>query len=408
MMEALRLLLPLAWRNLWRNPRRTIITILVVAIGMWSILTFSVLSKAWSQSSRDTTLRLLTGEGQIHAAGYLDDPTVAHRFGLSDGALLSVLRSSAVEAYAPRVRVSAIVQSEYKTLPFTFVGVAPRRERQVSTLPNQIAAGRYLNGLEDGSIILGHDLAKRLKTRLGKRVVVMAQAADGHLAERAFRVAGLFASTQEAEDEYAFTGIKTAQIFMGIDNDVSEIAFDAADESALPGLIAKLHKAAPKLDTKSWKTLEPLIYAVGTFFDDFVLMWLWVMFALMTIGIENTQLMAVFERTREFGLLRALGMRPRLVLIEVALESFVLIGVGVAIGGALSVASVQAFPNGINLGFLGRGAEFVGAGRILYPRADAGDFVLYSAIVWILGVLVALWPARRAAKVSPVEAMSHA
>jgi len=406
-MSTLRLLLPLAWRNLWRNPRRTAITILVVATGLWSILTFSVFLHAWSQSSRDATLRLMTGEGQIHARGYLDDPTVAHRM-KPPGALDRVLHSSAVKDYALRVRIGAVLQSEYKTLPVTFVGVDPAEERKLSVLPGRIVAGHYLAGTDDGSIVLGRNLVKRLKTRLGKRVVVLAQDAGGRLAERAFRVSGIFAASQEAEDSFAFTGLRTAQTFTGIGRDVSEIVFNAADEAALPELVKDLQAAAPGLDVQSWKTLEPLAYAVGTFFNDFILMWLWVMFALMAFGIVNTQLMAVFERSREFGLLRALGMRPWAVLLAVALEAVFLTGAGVLFGAALAVAGVQAFPHGLDLGFLGRGAEFVGAGRILYPRVDAGDFLLYSAAIWILSVLVALWPARRAAKVSPVEAMSHA
>jgi len=125
----------------------------------------------------------------------------------------------------------------------------------------------------------------------------------------------------------------------------------------------------------------------------------------MAIGIVNTQLMAVFERTREFGLLQALGMRPRLVLFDVALESGLLIGIGVLFGIVLAVISVHAFHSGIDLGFLGRGAELVGAGRILYPRVNVGDFVMYSAIIWGLGVIATLWPARRASRISPVEAM---
>jgi len=406
-MNWIRLLLPLAWRNLWRNPRRTIITLLVVSVGLWSILTFAVMLKAWSASSRDTTLKMMTGEGQIHAAGYRDDPTVAHRIPPPRGALANVLASPAVAAHAERVRISAIVQSEYKTLPVTLTGVIPAQERAVSVLPVQIPEGRYLKGPADPGIVLGRNLAKRLKTRLGKRVVVMAQDANGRLAERAFRVVGLFAGPQQIEDGFAFTGIRAAQSFTGINDDISEIVFDSVSEERLPGLLGDLRKAAPKLDIQSWKTLAPLAYAVSTFFNEFVMMWLWVMFALMAIGIVNTQLMAVFERTREFGLLQALGMRPRLVLLDVALESALLIGIGVLFGVAFAMASVQAFSNGLDLGFLGRGAELVGAGRILYPRIDAGDFILYSAIVWLLGVIATLWPARRASKVSPVEAMGR-
>jgi ABC-type lipoprotein release transport system permease subunit len=165
MMDRLRLLLPLAWRNLWRNPRRTIITVLVVSVGLWSILTFSVLLKAWSVSSRDTTLKLMTGEGQIHATGYLDDPTVAHRMTQPDGELESILSSSAVAAYTKRLRVAAIVQSEYKTLPMTLVGTDPAQERRLSVLPDRIREGRYLDSPADTGIVLGRNLARRLRTR---------------------------------------------------------------------------------------------------------------------------------------------------------------------------------------------------------------------------------------------------
>jgi ABC-type lipoprotein release transport system permease subunit len=408
MIGRLRLLVPLSWRNLWRNPRRTIITVLVVSVGLWSILTFAVLLRAWSESSRDTTLKLMTGEGQIHATGYIDDPTVDHRMAPPGDALARVLNSPAVEAYAPRVRVSAIVLSEYKTLPITLAGVVPAEERKLSVLPHQIALGRYLAGPTDIGVVLGRNLALRLKTRVGKRVVVMVQDAHGKLAERAFQVVGLFAGPEQTEDEFAFTGLETAQTFASIGNDISEIAFDAESDEALEPLLADLRQAAPGLDIQSWKTLAPLAYAVSSFFDDFVMMWLWVMFAMMAIGIVNTQLMAVFERMREFGLLQALGMRPHLVLMEVALESTFLIGIGVLIGAALAIASVQAFSNGLDLGFLGRGAELVGAGRILYPRVHPGDFVLYSAIVWALGVIATLWPAWRASRVSPVLAMARA
>jgi ABC-type lipoprotein release transport system permease subunit len=407
MMDRLRLLSPLAWRSLWRNPRRTIITLLVVSVGLWSILIFAVLLQAWGVSSRNTTLRLMTGEGQIHASGYLDDPTAGHAMVPPSGRLADVLASPAVAARAPRVRVSAIVQSEYKTLPVTLAGVVPRSEWSVSDLPRQIAEGRYLSDPDDAAIVLGRNLARRLKTRVGKRLVVMTQDAQGHLAERSFEIVGLYAAGQAAEDQFAFTGLRPAQALTGVGDAITEIAFDAAPGRPLPSLIADLEAAAPGLDVQSWQTLAPLSYAMSTFFDQFIVMWLWVMFALMAIGIVNTQLMAVFERSREFALLQALGMRPRLVLWEVALESVMLVGLGVLTGLLLALISVQAFPNGIDLGFMGRGAEILGGGRVLHPQVDASGFALYGAIVWVAGVIAALWPAWRASRMNPVEAMTR-
>ncbi len=407
MMGALKLLGPLAWRNLWRNPRRTIITLLVVAVGLYSILVFAALLDAWSQSSRDTTLNLLTGSGQIHAAGYLDDPTVSRRMPPPTGALKAALANPVINSWVTRVRVPAVVQSEYKTLPLTLYGVDPAGERRISTIPSQIVDGHYLAGPSDGGIVLGRHLADRLKTRVGKRVIIMAQAADGSLAQQAYQVTGLFAGNQNAEDAFAFSGIKTVQTMLGIGSDISEISFHVPDETQLAPVIASLKRAAPDLDASSWKELSPLAAAVNDFMDAFIYIWLWVMFVFMAIGIVNTQLMAVFERVREFGLLQALGMRPRLILLQVLLESAMLIGTGVVAGMAASAATIVALHGGVDLGFLARGAEYIGAGHVLYPHLAPAEFLELSLLVWALGVAVALWPARKAALSKPVEAMSH-
>lgn len=407
MIGRLGLLGPLAWRNLWRNPRRTLITLAVVAIGVWSILTFDVMLKAVADSSREANLRLLTGEGQIHAPGYLDDPDVTHRMSSPAGALLAALDSSQVGAWAPRMRVPAIVQSEYRTRGLTLLGVSPAAERKVSDVPGQITAGRYLTGETDAGLVIGRDLATRLKTRLGKRVILMVQAADGHLAETSYTIVGLFESTQAAEDSFAFTGLGAAQSMLGLNGDISEISFDAAPTATLDGVVASLKRAAPALDVQSWITLSPLTYTIETYSQTYTVIWLMIMFVLMSIGIVNTQLMAVFERTREFGLLQALGMRPGLIVLQVTLESALLIAVGIGVGIVLALLTVAPFVHGLDLGFLAAGAELSGVGRVLYPRLDIGDVIRFSLIVWVLGIGAALWPARAASRTNPVAAMGE-
>jgi ABC-type lipoprotein release transport system permease subunit len=405
-MSQLSLLLPLAWRNLWRNPRRTLITLVVVAVGMWSILIFSVILQAWATSSREQALRVLTGEGLIHAAGYVDDPNVSHRLPEPDSALLRALNGSDVSTWTARVRVPAIIQSEYRTRATTLVGVLPSSETQISDLPSQVVQGRYLSAAGDGAIVIGADLAVRLKTRLGKRVILMAQAADGHLAERSFTIAGIFASTKPTEDEFVFTGRNVAQKLLGVGSDVSEISFDAVD-GRLPDLVDALRHAAPRTDIKPWTEFSPLAYAIESLSQSYIAVWLLIMFVLMAIGIVNTQLMAVFERTREFGLLQALGMRPGIVLLQVSIESALLVGLGVFSGVIATVLTLLPFRHGLDLGFLAAGAEMYGGSRVLYPQFDTFDAVRFSVIIWLLGILAALWPARRAAHTDPIVAMSQ-
>jgi ABC-type antimicrobial peptide transport system permease subunit len=127
----------------------------------------------------------------------------------------------------------------------------------------------------------------------------------------------------------------------------------------------------------------------------------------MAIGLVNTQLMAVFERQREFGLLQALGMRPRQIVLQVVLESALLVGVGVLAGTALALVTLAPFRQGLDLGFLAPGAEIMGESRILHPALGAAESLLYGAIIWLLAVGAALWPALSAAAARPAAAMSR-
>jgi ABC-type lipoprotein release transport system permease subunit len=235
----------------------------------------------------------------------------------------------------------------------------------------------------------------------------MAQAADGHLAERSFTIAGIFASTKPTEDEFVFTGRDVAQVMLGVGSDISEISFDAFDESRLPDIVRALERAAPRADIKPWMEFSPLAYAIESFSQSYITVWLLIMFVLMAIGIVNTQLMAVFERTREFGLLQALGMRPGVVLLQVSIESAQLVGLGILIGVGAMILTLLPFRHGLDLGFLAAGSEMYGGGRVLHPEFDTLSAIRFSLVVWVLGIVATLWPARRASRTDPIVAMAQ-
>ena len=396
---------PLAWRNIWRNPRRTVITLIVVSVGLWSILFFNSLLIAWMQSSKDAALKLLIGSGQIHAVGYMDDPNIDNLMDPPDGALLAALEAEGMGEWTSRLILPAVVQSEYKTLPVMITGVDPAVEAQISSIPSKLDEGRYLRDASDDTVFIGKHLAERLKTGIGRRVIIMTQNTEGSMSEQSFDIVGLFDADQATEDFYVFTGLAAAQQFAGLDDQVAQVVVQLPDEVAVDPVFDNLAQVAPDLDVRSWKKINLFLASSDTFMGLFIYIWLGVVFSLMAIGIINTQLMAVFERTQEFGLLRALGMKPRRVLAMVTLESAILIGIGVLCGIALALLSIASLSGGIDLSAFAAGLEMFQGAEVMYPKFEWDGFIIFPLIIWMLGVLVALWPARRASKCSPVEAM---
>ncbi|MYH57225.1 MAG: ABC transporter permease [Boseongicola sp. SB0675_bin_26] len=405
MIGGLKTMLPLAWRNLWRNPRRTGITLIVVAIGMWSVLFFNAFMIAWAQSSKETTLQLLLGSGQIHAEGYMDDPSIDALMHPPDQDLASALDAPAVADWTTRVVIPGVIQSEYKTLPTTIVGVDPKAEARISSIPGKIAEGRYLNSSDDDSVVLGLHMAERLKTGLGRRVILMSQNTEGGMSEQSFDVVGVYDADKATEDLYVFTGRAASQQFLGLEGEIAQVVFVLKEEIALEDTVAALAAAAPALDVRGWKDLNLFLASMDSYMGVFIHVWLGIVFALMAIGIVNTQLMAVFERTQEFGLLRALGMKPRRVLVMVTIENALLIGVGVLLGMVLAAVTIWSVRDGIDFSAFARAMEMVQTGEIIYLDYEMDAFLLFPGLIWLLGILVALWPAIRASRCSPVEAM---
>jgi ABC-type lipoprotein release transport system permease subunit len=347
----------------------------------------------------------MTGEAQVHARGYLDDPSIQHSFPTPRGELARVLDSNEVSAWAPRVRIPAIIQSEYQTLPVTLVGINPKRETGVSFIADARIEGHMLNGPQDDGVLLGRHLAEHLQTSVGKRIVIMANDSHGKLQERGAIVIGIYAAAPNLEDEFMFTGLQAAQQFLHANGELSEIALMTSAHANLDSVLQTLRHAAPSLAIADWAQLQPMTKGVHDITEGFIYVWLWVMFVLIAIGVVNTQLMAVFERTREFGLLQALGFRPAWVKLEVMLEAVQIIGLGVLIGALSAFFTVHAMQGGISLGGLSAGADFLGIERILYPHLDEKEFITTIVVIWGLGVLTALWPASRAARFDAIEAM---
>jgi len=407
-MATWRLVLRMAWRNVLRNRRRSAVVLAAITVGLWSMLVFAAFTRGWSHDVARNAVNTLTGHLQIHAPGYIQDPSVDRVLAPPGGALRSLLDSSAVAAWAARVRVPSVVMSERETAGVTLVGIDPAREEGLSFIAHAVREGRNLKGTGDDGILIGRKLARRLRTGLGKRVVVMGQAADHSVVDRGFRIVGIYeADRSSTEMSFVFVGRSEAQSMLGLGAQISEVAATLRDPSRLDPFVERARATAKGLDVEPWTALEPMAEAMVAMGQSWIWIFYVVMYVAMAFGLVNTLLMAVLERTREFGLLQALGMRPRLILEQVLAESCLLLGAGVLAGGLLAAATLVLVRHGIDFSAFAAGAEMWRMGKVIYPTLGVDDVASAIAFIVILGVLASLYPALRAARKVPVEAITR-
>jgi len=403
-----RVTLRLAWRNLWRNTRRTLIMLAAVVVGVWAMVFMTALMRGMVDQMVKDGIRTLPGHVQVHDPTYKDDPSVANSLPPPDADLLAALDSPDVVAWASRVKVPAVISSERSTRGVVLVGIDPERERDLSFVAGDLADGRFLESPEDDGLIVGRKLLERLETDLGKRVVVMSQDRENEIADRGFRVVGVYESQLQAqEDAFVFTGLDTVQGLLKMGDQVSEIAVLGTDYRHVDGLRDHVAAAAgPGERVETWAALDPYLGSMLPMMDGFVLVWIVVVFLALAFGLVNTLVMAVFERVREIGLMLALGMTPGSIRAQIIAESTMLLTLGLLVGDVLAWATVRPLEKGIDLSIVGEGMEMFGAASVLYPAFRWEDVLLANVVVLVLGFVASLSPAVRASRYEPVEAIT--
>jgi ABC-type lipoprotein release transport system permease subunit len=354
----------------------------------------------------------LTGHMQIHAKGYRDDPAIENSI-TNPMAVEKVLGTILPEGsrWSTRVRVNAIAGNARHSAGITLVGVDPVAEAKISFIGNAISQGRYLDQHETNGIVVGAALLDEFDTKLGRKLVLMAQDTNKEISSRAFRIVGAFKAEMEAtEKQFVFVTREASQNMLKLRGGISEISIILPGKPDILDAYNDLKTALPsgQFEVHTWRQLLPFQTAYLKILDGFMWIWYLVVFVAMGFGIVNTTLMAVFERMREFGLLKALGMKPWWILREVLTESLFLLITGMIIGNTLAFICIYALSgSGIDLSALAAGAEYAGMTRVIYPAIAFKDVLVANLIVMLLGLLVSAYPAAKAARFTPVEALAH-
>ena len=303
-----------------------------------------------------------------------------------------------------------MITSERESRGVTLLGIDPQREVGMTFIDLDNIDGRFLEDAADNAVVIGRKLATTLETEVGKRIVLMSQDPDNEIADRGFRVVGLFGASQESfEETYVFAGKDTLQKLLKIGDHVTEVVVGGGDYRNVEPVFEKVSALVDKdLRVSRWTDLDSYLGTMLKVMDGFVLVWVIVIFLALSFGLVNTLVMAVFERVREIGLMLALGMRPSSILGQIVIESMLLLFLGMFIGDVLAWLTIIPLQGGIDISIVAEGMEMMGASSVLVPQLRLQDVILANCVVLVLGFLASLSPAWRASRYEPIEAITKA
>lgn len=403
----------LAWRNLWRNRRRTWLTAGAIALSTILLVGWVPIQFGAYDIMINATLRVFPGHAQIQRPGYLDKQKIRNAIDNAE-ALAESLRngSSVYTGVAVRAQSFVLLSSGTRSYGAQVVGVQPKYEGETSSIPGQVKEGRYLSSINAQELVIGSSLARNLKLKVGDEVTMLGGAKDGSVAAAILPVVGIFDSGSRDLDRF-FTEIPlhTFQDIFSMGNSAHSITVMGKSVEEQAQLLTALGDATRDRDdvvVLGWEELVPGIKEAIQIDKVSGFIFLGILIAIVVFSILNTFLMSILERTREFGLMLALGSRPKRIAGLLMLESALLTIIGLLIGFVIGTALVYwAHVVGIQY----PGAEEMmeqfnlpDMGRI-YPQMKAFNFLLGPVAIFLATNLAAWIPILRIRKLEPVEAM---
>lgn len=400
----------LAWRNIWRQKRRTWLTALAMIFSN-TLLVFMISLQFGSYDMMiNNTLRMFSGQAQIQREGYLENQKMRQ-----DVAGIRALASTVRDRFpamnvAARANAFVLLSSEQRSFATQVVGVEPSFEPSVSTIPGLLSQGRYLQDADAAEIVIGSVMARNLKIGVGEDLTFLGSGKDGSFAAGVVKVVGIFNSgSQDLDRSLAQMPLVYFQDAFAMEGSGHVIALALDDLDELPYRLESLRAELAAQDdivVLDWETLMPgLKQAIQA---DFTSAWFMygVLIILVAFSVLNTQLMSVLERTREFGVIMALGIKPRRLALLVVLETLLMAALGLLIGVLLG-AVVAGYLS--QAGFAYPGMDELGAKfnmpSVIYPSFDALSLLLGPTVVFVFCLFAAIYPALKLYGLRPVEAM---
>jgi putative ABC transport system permease protein len=397
-----------AWRNIWRSKVRSLVIICALTIGILAGVFTWALYEGMVIQRINTVIKTEASHIQLHHKKYLENPDVKYFINNSDSVREQIDSMAGIKAVTVRVIVNSMIASAETGSGVKVIGVDYEDEKQVTNMYEKIVEGKYFEGTRRNPIVIGKKMAEKLNVNVRSKLVLTMQQMDGEITRAQFKVAGVYKiSNSMYEQMNVFVRKSDLTRLIGMDNDSGhEIAVLLEDDRTYNDVRDKLSDRYNNLDVKSWKELMPEVSLIEESMDISMYLILGIILFALLFGIINTMLMAVLERVKELGMLMAIGMNKIRVFIMIMLETLMLAFTGSIIGIILGyVFTVLLMKTGIDLSAWSEAYERLGMDTVIYPVPDLLIAVKVTIMVFITGLIAAVYPAIKALKLKPAEAL---
>ena len=398
----------LAWKNIWRNRIRSIVVIGAVAIGIWAILFISGFTRGMVQNYIDDSISTQISHIQIHHPKFGDDKEL--KFNIADHNALNqeLLSMDGVKSVTTRIISNGMISSSKGARGVNIIGVDPTKESLVTAMKDKLTEGEYLNVDKKNPILISRRIAEKLGLKIRSKVILTFQNVSQDITAGAFRVVGIYDTGNAQYDEIQIYIKKDdLQRLIGIEKEVvHEMALLVNDFQTVDVIRDRIKEQHPDLLVENYKELSPDLELFNTQIKlNIVILTTIIMLALI-FGIINTMLMAVLERKKELGMLMAIGMNKMKVFVLIVMETLFLSLVGGPLGLLIAFASLKSFSKtGIDLSNWSGGLSQFGLNPMIYPDLHTGSFVFVMISVMFTAFMASLYPAWKAVKLKPVDAL---
>ena len=396
-----------SWRNVWRSKTRSLVIITAITLGVFAGVYTVAFMFGWVNQRVASVINTEMSHIQIHHPEYLETYEIHDLIPNTDEIVSQLSSLKSVKAVSDRVIATCMVASAETGSGVQLVGVDPEREMLVTNIHQKVIDGEYFNGVKTNPIVIGEKLAEKLKVKVRSKVVVTITEMDGTLTGGAFRVAGIYRTSNTSYDEMkAFVRADDIRRLVGLDENAGHEIAVLLNENGTEKLISKeISEMHPNLQVLTWTQLLPEMEMLNENMNLMLYIFVGIILLALGFGIVNTMLMVILERVKELGMLMAVGMNRLRVFTMIVLETVFLSLTGGIIGIVLAVMlTAITGKTGIDLSLWAQGLNSFGYDSVIYPEIGFDSIVGVTILVIITGVISAIYPARKAIKLKPAEA----